>query len=240
MLLLIQFFTRIPINKSLDCSRADFRKALWFLPILGGTIGATQALVFYLANMIFPTSISILLAMLTEYLITGGLHIDGLADTSDALFSGKKKDKAYSIMKDSSIGAFGAMAILINLLFQYEGLQIIATPQMFIILGVVAKTAMLLLAYDGKSYGEGIGEVVTNNITFSAVMFAILIMTLSLADSNSVTGSKGFVLTLALLLLTSMYKKLSYSIIGGLNGDQYGFIHEVSKVLALLVLLVFL
>lgn len=240
MLLLIQFFTRIPINKSLPCSKDDFRKAMWFLPILGGIIGAIQGLVFYVANMILPISISILLAMLTEYIITGGLHIDGLADTSDALFSGKKKEESYNIMKDSSIGAFGTAALIVNFFFQYEGLQIIATPQIFIVLGVVAKTAMLLLAYEGKSYGEGIGEVFTNNIKFSTVMFAVLIMMFSLADASGIILGTGLILTLTLLILTFTYQKISYSIIGELNGDQYGFIHEVSKIAAILVLIMFI
>lgn len=239
MLLLIQFFTRIHVNKSLPCSRDDFRKAMWFLPILGGIIGAIQGLVFYVANMILPITISILMAMLTEYLITGGLHIDGLSDTSDALFSGKKKEKAYSIMKDSSIGAFGAIALIVSFFFQYEGLQIIATPQIFIVLGVVAKTTMVMLAYDGKSYGKGIGEVFTNNVKLSTLMFAVLLMTFSLADGSGIVWGGGLILTLALLILTFTYKKISYSIIGGLNGDQYGFIHEVSKIIAILVLILF-
>jgi len=77
MLLLIQFFTKIPINKSLDCETSDFRKSLWFLPVLGGLIGAVQGLVFYLSSMLFPVSIAIIFAMVTEYIVTGGFHMDG-------------------------------------------------------------------------------------------------------------------------------------------------------------------
>ncbi|MGV8146945.1 MAG: adenosylcobinamide-GDP ribazoletransferase [Alkaliphilus sp.] len=237
MLLLIQLFTRIPINKSLPCSKNDFRKALWFLPILGGLIGAIQGLVFYFANILFPISISILLAMLVEYFITGGLHIDGLADTADALFSGKKKEKAYAIMKDSSIGAFGAMALIINFLLQHEGLQIIASLQTFIIIGIVAKTSMLCLAYKGKSYGAGIGETITNNVTISTVIFAIVLMNLSLSNNAGIVWAKALMLTLLLMLFTFIYRRISASIIGGLNGDQYGFIHEVSKIIVILILL---
>lgn len=234
--ILLQFFTRIPVNKTYDYSRENFRKYFWMLPLLGGMIGLVQGLVFFLMSKIFPASIAIIFALISEYLITGGLHMDGLADTADGIFSGRKGEKAYEIMKDGSIGPFGTLAMFMVLLLQYQGLLLLLSPAVFVLLGVLAKSSMLLLAYRGKPFNEkGTGEIITDNISNFTLLFTLSLVTgifiyiLGLAMS--------IFTSLSLLILIRIFRTISNKTIGGLNGDQYGFIHEISKVMIILILI---
>ncbi|MEA3424458.1 MAG: adenosylcobinamide-GDP ribazoletransferase [Bacillota bacterium] len=234
MLLLIQFFTKIPINKSLACEKSDFRKSLWFLPVLGGLIGAVQGLAFYLSQMVFPVSIAIIFAMVTEYIITGGFHMDGYADASDGFFSGRRGEEAYKIMKDGVVGPFGALSLIILVLLQFEGLKIIAFPLVFVLLGIVSKTVILMLAYRSKAYGGGLGGTITNNVSVITLIFSLLIMNGMFIYSMGIY--KGLVCFIIISIFIMLFRKFSYRIIGGISGDQYGFVHEISKVIIILIM----
>ena len=148
LLLMMTFFTRIPVAYPYDYDEKDFIKGIKFLPVIGLLIG----LFMYLPTLLTPYIHRpiIIVSIWTLYLvITGGLHIDGLADTFDGIFSYRSKEDMLKIMKDSRIGAFGVLGILwliiLNLTLAYY------TENMLLLLVPVVGRSSALFAGDSRS-----------------------------------------------------------------------------------------
>ncbi len=113
----LQFFTSIPMKRELPINRFYLSYALRTFPLLGFVQGAIYAFVLYVLQSYTPFSDMILAfgLWLLLILLSGGIHLDGLMDTSDAYFSYKDVDKRLEIMKDPRAGAFGVLAITVFL-----------------------------------------------------------------------------------------------------------------------------
>lgn len=115
ILLALQFFTVLPIRKELPLGRKEVTAMYLALPFVGATIGlfmyGTSELLFNMMGMgPFLTAVCI---VLTGIMLTGGLHLDGWADTGDAFFSYQERDKRLAILEDPRLGAFGTMALVL-------------------------------------------------------------------------------------------------------------------------------
>ncbi|HLG27204.1 MAG TPA: adenosylcobinamide-GDP ribazoletransferase, partial [Paenisporosarcina sp.] len=110
VLLALQFFTIFPINKELNMDRKSVTMMFTTLPWIGGAFGLITSIVWlYLdASPLFLAFTIVLLGIV----LSGGLHLDGFADTSDAFFSYRNQDKRHEILADPRIGAFGTIALL--------------------------------------------------------------------------------------------------------------------------------
>jgi adenosylcobinamide-GDP ribazoletransferase len=135
VLLALQFFTRIPIPGRLGqwvgYSPAMLQASVAHFPAIGALIGAGTAGVFALVWGLLPHSsssawIAAVMSTVFSALVTGALHEDGLADTADGLGGGATREKALEIMKDSRIGSYGAMALLLALLVKLGLLTLLA------------------------------------------------------------------------------------------------------------------
>ena len=115
----VHFLTRITVSKiamddSLDHARALNRSVVFF-PLVGGVIGlATAALVCGLAWLGFPALLAALMAIGIEAYLTGAFHEDAFADTCDAMGGGWTREDVLKIMKDSRLGTYGTMGLLIG------------------------------------------------------------------------------------------------------------------------------
>lgn len=111
--LVLGFFTHLPVPKT-EFTEARYRKALKLIPLVGLAVGAILTGVSLLCYAVqAPAFIRGAILTCVYIFITGGLHFDGLADTCDGIFSGKTREKALEIMKDSRIGVFGALGIFL-------------------------------------------------------------------------------------------------------------------------------
>ncbi len=109
----LSFLTIFKVPEKSYIDQKIFYKTLYYFPFAGFLIGLFSSSVFFIAGFIFPGFLCIIIAVLTEVILSGGMHIDGLADTSDGIFSGKRdKKKIIEIMKKSDIGAFGVISIV--------------------------------------------------------------------------------------------------------------------------------
>lgn len=124
-LLAVQFFTRIPVTGKLAAwvgfSPEAFRASAAHFPGVGVLVGAVAAAVFsgllaLLPDAVFSPLIAAALSTVVTVLMTGGFHEDGLADVADGLGGSGERERALDIMKDSRVGAFGAMALILALL----------------------------------------------------------------------------------------------------------------------------
>lgn len=125
MLVALQFLTRIPVP-SFDGFEAHWldRSAKYF-PLVGAIVGLLSVIVLMAASLVLPQPLPMLLALAAGIAITGAFHEDGLADTADGLGGGLTRERRLEIMKDSRIGTYGAVTLMIVLGLKYTSLSII-------------------------------------------------------------------------------------------------------------------
>jgi adenosylcobinamide-GDP ribazoletransferase len=164
----IQFFTAIPIRHELPMDQEHLRKAVQAFPLLGLIQGIIYSALLYLSLEVTPFShlTSAFLLWLATILLTGGIHLDGWMDASDAYFSYQDQEKRLEIMKDPRTGAFGVLSILVLLscrfLFIYESTASVESL-LFIMIAVIpflSKSVMGVLLLTVKSAkNEGLGTL---------------------------------------------------------------------------------
>jgi adenosylcobinamide-GDP ribazoletransferase len=118
----IQFFTRIPVPAWVGHSPRQLNQAARYFPLTGIIVGTLSAAVLMIAALVLPLSLAVGLSMTASILITGAFHEDGLSDFTDGLGGGYTREKALEIMKDSRVGAYGAIALVMVLLLKYQSL----------------------------------------------------------------------------------------------------------------------
>ena len=107
------FFTRLPIWRLTDVPAEDFKRVVPRWPIVGWLTSIVMALVLWLASSIMPLTVAWILALLVRLILTGCLHEDGLADFFDGFGGGTSRERTLTIMKDSHIGTYGVIALIV-------------------------------------------------------------------------------------------------------------------------------
>ena len=111
----VQFFTRIPCPPKWTGGTEHLERIVRFLPLVGWVVGGTAALVFLLSRFLFPIPLAAALSMTATILLTGGFHEDGFSDVCDAFGGGWNREQILRIMKDSRIGAYGVLGLILIL-----------------------------------------------------------------------------------------------------------------------------
>ena len=117
------FLTRIPCARWAGSSEDDLSHAARYFSLVGLVVGLVAAAVFWLAVLVFPQGIAIIASMVATLWLTGAFHEDGLADAMDGLGGGWSKEQVLTIMKDSRIGTYGAVALVMSLLIKFTVLS---------------------------------------------------------------------------------------------------------------------
>ena len=163
----LQFLTRLKIVNQTEWSMEDFGKSVVAFPYVGLVIGLILALLYGILSPFIPLVPLMLIIVVAEFLITGGLHADGLMDTSDGLFSGRERERKLEIMKDSRIGSFGVVAFVFVTLLKWQLLTAIPTAE-FIPMALIMMPLMSRwsLVWSIRSYPyarkEGMGAAFAN------------------------------------------------------------------------------
>lgn len=234
-ILMIQFLTRIPLPITLDVTDEDFTKGFKYFPVVGSIIGGLiYAIHFILRSYIGDFAMAVVIILSYLY-ITGGLHMDGLSDSADGLFSGRSKERILEIMKDSRIGSNGALAmvfvILLKIAFMLEipngdvGLILLVMP-MISKYTVVFITSISTYARPGGMGNWFIGKVKFSDFLFSTV-FTIGILLLINPSYLLIVGGCG--------LFGLMFRRFCYKQIDGLTGDTIGALSELTDVAVLVI-----
>lgn len=125
----LQFFTRIPVPAWVGHSEAQLNASARFFPLVGVLVGAVCAGVYWSAVQVFPSMIAVLLALGAGVWMTGAFHEDGLADTCDGLGGGQTREHALAIMKDSRIGSYAAVGLMLVILGKVAALAALPVAQ---------------------------------------------------------------------------------------------------------------
>lgn len=122
LLTAVMFFTRIPIPVKLPYSESIMNQSQKYYAWVGLIVGMINAALFYIFFLLFGTSIAVVLTMGLSVLLTGAFHEDGFADSCDGFGGGYGKERILTIMKDSRMGAYGTIGIVLLLLAKYSSL----------------------------------------------------------------------------------------------------------------------
>lgn len=236
-LLIVQFFTRIPVNINLSCEMEDFRRGAVFLPIVGLIIGIIQWAVYKLCIKVIPLNATIALVILTGVIITGGFHIDGLGDTCDGFFAFKGDEKIIEIMKDSRIGTYSCIAIVMDLLFRYSLLTFVVNgfSIAIIVVPAISRICTIFISCIGKTAkSTGTGNFLINNVGKKEfiISLVIIVFILTLIMNPRYVA----ILIISSMIFTVLFNAFCKSKIGGLTGDSLGAINELNEILALIII----
>lgn len=241
LILLTQFFTRIPVPYEIKDATSRFKKSIQYFTLFGFLIGCIEALFFWLMTLIFPIWFAWILYWISDGLITGGFHLDSLADTADGLYSSRTVDRIKEIMKDSRIGTMGSLALTYFYAIMM-GAGVVASPYLKLwqmvgltaVTTMVAKTGMVLLfykmVYAGKT--KGLGALWTGVSPWRiavAQLFAIIVIGLIL-------GISGLIAYVMVIVCAWIYRHYINRKLGGFTGDTIGAYGELGQIVFLLVL----
>ncbi|CAM2068595.1 adenosylcobinamide-GDP ribazoletransferase [Sulfidibacter corallicola] len=240
----LMFFTRIPVPRWVRYSEVFLNQSAAYFPLVGILVGAVGAAVFWLAALVWPTWIAVLLSVVATVLLTGGFHEDGLADVCDGFGGGWGRDRILEIMKDSRLGTFGALGLGLVLGLKVTALAHLGEPSRVAVALIVAHAASrlgpVLIIYRG-SYARAdltskVKPMATGLSTFGLGL-AVLWGSLPLA----LLPLPLVVMPLAVVALVSICLYLRFRReIGGYTGDCLGAIQQIGEVATYLGLLAFL
>ncbi|MBV9746196.1 MAG: adenosylcobinamide-GDP ribazoletransferase [Acidobacteriia bacterium] len=230
----VGLLTRIPVPAAPDTETAG--KATGWFPLVGALIGAIYAAIAWLAAPRLPSAVVAVLLVIAEPLITGALHIDGLADTADGFGGGKSREDILRIMRDPAIGSYGASALVLLVAFKITALTALldrhAAIPFLVLMPVLGRWTAAPLAYflpyarPSKSAPQFVG---IRELLWSTLLTATITAT--------VNPHYGFVCWAAVAALAALFGAFCRRKIGGITGDTLGAAIEIAECLVLLVAL---
>ena len=234
-LTLISFFTQIPVGRKIEYNEENFISSLNLYTLVGAVIGFLLALTY----LIFNNQISFirgLVITISYILITGGIHLDGAADTLDGLLSGRSGDKIFEIMSDSRIGTFGVITLILIVLSQFILFSYLSIEAVFMM--PLAGRASVIAGCWNKKYAKktkGMGTAFIENIDTRVLLINLLI--LFVFSMLSWQRTIIFTACFAAVSLSYFISTLIDDKIGGMTGDTCGFIAEISQIIFMITVL---
>jgi len=210
-------------------------RAAAFFPLVGAAIGLAGAGVFLLAGVVLPLSLAALTTVAFWTAVSGVLHEDGLADVADAVRAGRPQAQILSILKDSRIGTFGAVALILSVLARWQALESLATDRVveaLVASQAVPRAAMVGMAWISRPTGEGLGHSLLSTLGTPAALFA---MAQGAAAALLCGWRPGLAILLGSLVIVRVARAWFYRRIGGVNGDCLGFTEQLSEVFVLVL-----
>lgn len=232
MLTAIMFYTRIPVPKSTGFSAENLNRATRYFPLVGIIVGGSGALLFIAANLVLGVYASVLGSLIFMIIITGAFHEDGLADFCDGFGGGYSKDRILAIMKDSRIGAYGTIALILVLLSKLLLLSEIGLEDIpYVILAAhsLSRLNPVLLIYTSKyisSEKSSKSKPVGMKGSITTLLVAILFSLLPLVFVTWIIIP--FLIVIQLLILV-FFRFYVHRKTGGYTGDILGALQQLSE-----------
>jgi|SRR5271157_809262 len=233
LLTAFDLLTTLPLPASKNWRAGDSgRSAVWY-SLVGLCIGALVAGAFALLQIYFFHILSAALALAFWVLLTGGLHLDGLADCFDGMFHASNPERRLQIMKDPHTGAFGVIGLILVLLIKFSALTSLSSTRAIgaiLLSASFARWCVLLIWKQPLARPDGLGADFCFGLQLSAIILGGLIP-LGLAVW---LGGIGFLAIGLGLLVTSFILFVAKKNLGGITGDVLGMIVELVEVSVLL------
>jgi adenosylcobinamide-GDP ribazoletransferase len=229
----VRFFTRLPVPGWVGHSAEALNHSARYFPAVGLLIGAIGALVYWLAMHLWPQPVAVLLSMAATIYATGAFHEDGLSDTVDGLGGGWEKARILEIMKDSRVGSYGVVAMVIALLGKFVLLSALEPALIpFALLAGHALSrfcATVLLATMDYVRDDQLSKAkpLANQMSAGAILVALCFSVAPLVALPWFKAVAGLVLAaLATLWLARKFQRW----LGGYTGDCLGATQQFAEI----------
>lgn len=249
--LLFKFMTRLPFPGGDKFDSEALGKSMKWFPAVGLVIGIINLIVGTFLQMYIPSNLIIAIILVTlDVVITGGLHLDGLADTFDGIFSYRSKQKMLEIMKDSRVGTNGVLVLVlyfifkIALLMEVSNLFGISQGVIMLIVPVLSRIGGVVnCATEPYARGTGMGKTFVDNTNMTSLIWSYALVTaiiFGISHYFALPFVNLFLIQNIVAVVGFLFGKLITRKIGGITGDTLGALLELSSVLALLLIYVIL
>lgn len=206
----------------------DFGSSLMWFPLVGALLGLVLYAIGTILSISSWPSMAALLMMAAEIWLTRGLHLDGLADWADSIGGGNDRLKRLTIMKDTSVGAFGVLALILVLLGKWIAFERLLCSDstvwvipIFCLSRAIMAQLLIVLPYARAEGGTGKPFALTRSGTRQLPLYGLTVMVCSLF------GPLGLVLCLAGFFQIVLYKLRIKRVFGGITGDLVGTANEM-------------
>ncbi len=191
----LQFLTIVPVRRQTGASA----NSPIFFPLVGALLGLSCAGILFVFRPPLEHSLAALLAIGWLIMITGCLHEDGLADVADAFRVGRSREKIMSILKDSRIGTYGGVVLVMSTLLRWQALAQCVVPAVRTLPAVLAlsRASLVVMAHIAPPAGEGLGREFASGCT-RAVTIAVV------AQALGLSFLAGWRLALAMILASTV------------------------------------
>jgi adenosylcobinamide-GDP ribazoletransferase len=229
-----RYLTIVPIPGAAPGRASAFGGAAVWFPVVGLGLGAVLVGVDRVTALLFPSLLAALLTVTAWKILTGGLHLDGLADSLDGL-AGRDPAHRLAIMRDSRIGAFGAMGLILVLLLEIVALSELPPGlrgRTLLVVPVIARaTPPLLVRLFPPARSEGSGADFSASVDWWAAPVALAVALAAALAALQALGALIFALSVACAVSLACF---IVSRVSGITGDVLGAAIEVAELAGLL------
>ena len=228
----VRYLTIVPIPGFAATGEGPGVSAAWF-PVVGLLIGAVLVVLDRVVTATFASLLAALLTVTVWKVLTGGLHLDGLADCLDGL-SGTDPTRRLAIMRDSRIGTFGALGLVLFLLLELatvSGIDTRARWRALLVAPAIGRAMSPLLARLFPPVGTGHGARFHAELASAAAPVAIATASVSAIVVLGVSGALATATSIALTVAVGAFMTRR---LGGMSGDVHGAVVELGELAVLL------
>ncbi len=236
----LQFLTRIKLTDQNEVTPAAFGASVRYFPLVGALIGAILAAACHLAAPVLSVHSLAVVLVILEFVLTGGLHYDGLMDSADGLMSGRSRERKLEIMKDSRVGAYGVVVFVFLVLAKFSFLLDLlgdtASPLAALFAMPVLGRFAMVVAITAFPYArpEGIGKAFADLAGYRSLLIAGTLVLVLVAP----LGLTALAALAAAILGAAAVGSYATRHLGGLTGDIYGAVTEITETLVLVTFVI--
>ncbi|MDQ5942071.1 MAG: adenosylcobinamide-GDP ribazoletransferase [Pseudomonadota bacterium] len=227
----VRFFTRLPVPGWVGHSAEALNHSARYFTLVGLIVGLIGALVFALTSFFFPKTLAVLLAMAATILITGAFHEDGWADMVDGFGGGWTRERTLEIMKDSRIGSYGAIALVLLLLAKFMALveldMLLVAPALIAGHALSRLCATSVMHFLDYARDEGKAKPLATRISLGELAVAGFFGLIALVLLPPLSVITGVLLAAA---ATAYLTRKFHRRLGGYTGDCLGATQQLAEV----------
>lgn len=244
LLLALQFFTRVPIPSWVGYSEERLNRSARYFPLIGLFVGIVAAGTYSLTVLLLPQGVAVLLSTVATLLLTGAFHEDGFADVCDGFGGGSTRERVLEIMKDSRIGAYGAIGIGSMLMLKWQSLAALpvthVAPVLVLAHGLSRLGSCALIWRMSYARENGKAKPLAQGMSHGEYVAALAVIALAnaaLCWIFNVSVLLSMLAWIAVAMVAGAMGRWFSGRIGGFTGDCLGAVQQVSEVVIYIVFL---
>jgi len=227
----LRFLSVIPIPGEAGTSARSLEEAVPYFPVVGAILGGVAYLLALPITRLFPPYLAAVLMTTTLVVLSGGLHLDGLADSADGLFSSRPRERALEIMRDSHIGVMGVIWLLLIFLLKVTALGAMPASRAAksIFLMPVAGRVMMLFMMAALPYvrgKDGLATIFYRRARGWGLLWGLILL---LVCALTVGGPSGIAAVGASGVIALCFGLYCRQRLGGTTGDTLGAVSELAE-----------